>query len=377
MTAARQPSAPASEPVATAAAGSLQCRRFGLVAAGHGADGREVMYERQNVLLKPLDEHELAAYMRLETEFQDDPIREFVPKCFGVEGDSKDGGGRFLCLENLAHGFDNPRVMDVKLGMRTYLDSDVSNAAPRADLFQKMVSFFPDDLTAAERKAEAVTKRRYMAARDAHSTSSSCGFRISGMAGCPPGQNIKGDVTSSAETVRQALRAFARSSPEDQADGGDTWRAQQLADAKVASRFAEELRRLRGAMEASAFVKWHECIGTSVLLVADSAGRCGVSWIDFAKARPCILPQGLDHRVLPGSNSQEDGILLGLDCLISLWDEIAFTRTEYSVEVHCRSRGHGWGKASAFEMKMLDVFQKLCKGVLVTHQGCCRAMHCC
>lgn len=41
-------------------------------------------------------------------------------------------------MEDLLHGFTDPNVMDIKMGTRTFLESEVTNTAARHDLYQKV-----------------------------------------------------------------------------------------------------------------------------------------------------------------------------------------------------------------------------------------------
>lgn len=69
-------------------------------------------------------------------------------------------------------------IMDIKIGTRTFLESEVCNTTKRKDLFKKMVDIDPEEPTAEERQLEAITKLRYMQFRERESSTSSLGFRI-------------------------------------------------------------------------------------------------------------------------------------------------------------------------------------------------------
>ena len=60
--------------------------------------------------------------------------------------------------------------MDIKMGMRTFLESEINNSKLRADLYQKMVKIDPKEPTEAENAAGAITKLRYMQFREREST---------------------------------------------------------------------------------------------------------------------------------------------------------------------------------------------------------------
>ena len=46
----------------------------------------------------------------------------------------------FIEMEDLLYGFEDPCVMDIKIGTRTFLESEVKNSTPRADLYKKVSS---------------------------------------------------------------------------------------------------------------------------------------------------------------------------------------------------------------------------------------------
>lgn len=56
--------------------------------------------------------------------------------------------------------------MDIKIGTRTFLESEVTNTAKREDLYRKMVELAPDEPTEEERAEGRVTKLRYMQFRE-------------------------------------------------------------------------------------------------------------------------------------------------------------------------------------------------------------------
>lgn len=304
-------------------------RTFALAAGGHAANGVAALYEAEcaegegqsSVLLKPFDNAELKVYESLASTHASDPVHAVVPTFHGVQEEP----AKFLRLGNLLQGFSRPKVMDVKLGKRTFLHSETKNVKPRVDLFHKMLEDFPSELTAAERGMQMVTKSRYMSCRDAKSTSGVFGYRVSGTAGCYRGRT-RSSVSETQGDTHHAFRIFAKSIESSSGNEKGT----ELDSAQIADRFVEELNALRSRLEASPFVRHHECIGTSALLVADGeTGRCRVFWIDFAKTSPCDDQEGLSHRSPLSSASQEEGLLTGLDNLVAAWESVASSlRTE-------------------------------------------------
>ena len=41
-------------------------------------------------------------------------------------------------MQDLLHGFTDPNVMDIKMGTRTFLESEVTNLTARPDLYEKV-----------------------------------------------------------------------------------------------------------------------------------------------------------------------------------------------------------------------------------------------
>lgn len=48
----------------------------------------------------------------------------------------------FIEMQDLLHGFTDPNVIDIKMGTRTFLESEVTNTTARADLYQKVNAHF-------------------------------------------------------------------------------------------------------------------------------------------------------------------------------------------------------------------------------------------
>ena len=75
--------------------------------------------------------------------------------------------------------------MDVKIGLRTYLEDELIKAREkprlRKDLFEKMIAVDPNEPNEEERKLKAITKPRYMVWRETISSTATLGFRIDGI----------------------------------------------------------------------------------------------------------------------------------------------------------------------------------------------------
>jgi 1D-myo-inositol-triphosphate 3-kinase len=83
-------------------------------------------------------------------------------------------------MQDLLYSFNNPSIMDIKIGTRTFLeyDSNEKETAPRNDLYLKLIEMAPNEPTEEEREMQAITKKRYMSWRERSSCSSNLGFRI-------------------------------------------------------------------------------------------------------------------------------------------------------------------------------------------------------
>lgn len=107
--------------------------------------------------------------------------------------------------------FQDPYVIDIKMGTRTFLESEVSKSSARPDLYQKMVAIDPDAPTPEEHQAKAVTKLRYMQFREQQSSTCSQGFRIEAMKcrGSPPSRTSN----ASSRATRSSTRWSCSSAP--------------------------------------------------------------------------------------------------------------------------------------------------------------------
>nr|CAD2204583.1 unnamed protein product [Meloidogyne enterolobii] len=207
-------------------------------------------------------------------------------------------------------GFPDPStraIMDIKIGSRTFLESEVANKHKRVDLYKKMIELAPNEPTDQERQDEAITKLRYMQFRERKSSSATLGFRIEAaqLPGVPIQKNFK-QIRTRLQ-VRRALRHFC---------GTD----------KVCKQLAKRLRHIRDSVEASSFFACHEIVGSSVLLIHDGGTnptsnkevKVGAWLIDFAKCHRIEGGGKLTHRRPWDLGNHEDGYLIGLDNLMEL-----------------------------------------------------------
>lgn len=87
-------------------------------------------------------------------------------------------------------------------------------------------------------------------------------------------------------------------------------------------------------------------IGTSILLIADPRGTVGANWIDFAKT--VHIEEGQITHLRPWEiGNHEDGILLGIDCLMSTFERvIELLRTSAGSSTHAIGAGNGSAQTS-------------------------------
>lgn len=212
-------------------------------------------------------------------------------------------------MQDLLHKFKNPAVMDIKMGTRTFLESEVTNAKSRPDLYQKMIKIDPVAPTSEERSCEAITKLRYMQFRENLSSSSNFGFRIEGfkVEGKAPSKDF--EFVSTREDIISTMQIFLG------------------VHNNVRLQLIERLKTLRSQLEKSEFFRTHEVIGSSLLIIHDGS-TSGVWMIDFAKAVPTSDGIVIDHRSPWVLGNHEDGYMFGLDNLISILEDCTTSPTQ-------------------------------------------------
>eukprot|EP00421_Protoceratium_reticulatum_P060424 CAMPEP_0168506802 /NCGR_PEP_ID=MMETSP0228-20121227/77560_1 /TAXON_ID=133427 /ORGANISM="Protoceratium reticulatum, Strain CCCM 535 (=CCMP 1889)" /LENGTH=443 /DNA_ID=CAMNT_0008523903 /DNA_START=79 /DNA_END=1406 /DNA_ORIENTATION=+ len=307
-------------------------------AAGHASRGEGAIFFVNDVdgtptaVLKQLDEGEFAMYNSLWNNYEDDSVLPFIPRCEGVVEMPAESGDmcKYMQMTNLLQDFRRPKIMDVKIGIRTFLEEECDSRKMRADLYHRMLKTFPSHVTEEDRERQGITKLRWMQLRDSCSTIRNLGFRIDGIAGC---RSSKDEMEADLGKLRQGSEArdefcrFAKVAAND--DGREPNGETALS---VAELFLEKMQDIQEAFEESSFVRAHECIGSSVLLVADAYGKVGAFWIDFGKTRP--LPAGVDitHRSPWAQGNHEDGVFSGLEAMVRVWsDAVELLRRERGV----------------------------------------------
>ena len=183
---------------------------------------------------RDLENTERSVYEALS---KDENMRDCIPRYYR-EVEYK--GDTFIELQDLLFGFNDPHVMDIKMGTRTFLESEVSKTNARSDLYQKMIAVDPNAPTQQEHHQQAVTKLRYMQFREQQSSTCSHGFRIEAMKlpGSPPITNLK--KVKSHQQVLQTMKLFLS----------------KRAD--IRKKLLDRLKNLRTKFENSTYFQTHE-----------------------------------------------------------------------------------------------------------------------
>ncbi|XP_034294226.1 inositol-trisphosphate 3-kinase C isoform X1 [Pantherophis guttatus] len=230
-----------------------------------------------------------------------DALQPYVPAYYGmVEHD----GQPYIQMEDLLSGFENPSIMDCKMGVRTYLEEELEKARQqpclRHDMYDKMMEVDPSAPTLEEHAQRGVLKPRYMQWRESLSSTSSLGFRIEGV------KRASGICSTSFKKTRQpeqVVEAF--------------WDFLDK-DKHLLSSYLDQLQEVRAALDQSEFFKAHEVVGSSLLFVHDKTGLARVWMIDFGKTVPLPDKQTLTHRLPWVEGNREDGYLWGLENLTAI-----------------------------------------------------------
>lgn len=235
-----------------------------------------------------------------------DVLRPYVPEYKG-QVNSDDGESTYIQLQDLLSDFYQPCVMDCKIGVRTYLEEELSKAKEkpklRKDMYEKMIQIDQNAPTEEEHRAKGVTKPRYMVWRETISSTSTLGFRIEGIKKSDGTSSKDFKTTKSRDQICDAFREFAEGFPH------------------ALPKYIQRLKAIRATLGYSEFFKRHEVIGSSLLFVHDRH-HASVWLIDFAKT--VVLPEtvaiGHDRKWSVGNH--EDGYLIGINNLIEIFTEV-------------------------------------------------------
>lgn len=234
-----------------------------------------------------------------------DVLKPFVP---AYHGDVVKDGERYNQMDDLLADFDSPCVMDCKMGIRTYLEEELTKARKkpslRKDMYQKMIEVDPEAPTEEEKAQRAVTKPRYMQWRETISSTATLGFRIEGIKKEDGSVNRDFKKTKTREQVTEAFREFTK------------------GNRNILIAYRDRLKDIRATLEVSPFFKSHEVIGSSLLFIHDKKEQAKVWMIDFGKTTPLPEGQTLQHDVPWQEGNREDGYLSGLNNLIDILTEM-------------------------------------------------------
>ena len=144
--------------------------------AGH--EGKFKPGDREGFILKQMDESEYMCLKYLQTDL----LASYVPKIDNLISD-KLSTKVYTEMQDLLYGFENPSIMDIKIGVRTFLEEEFMSVSereskPRNDLYLRLKEISPNELTESENRLQAITKRRFMSWRETSTSSSTLGFRI-------------------------------------------------------------------------------------------------------------------------------------------------------------------------------------------------------
>ncbi|KAF9420740.1 hypothetical protein HW555_003088 [Spodoptera exigua] len=235
-----------------------------------------------------------------------DVLRPFVPEYKGQV--TCEDGELYLQLQDLLSDFDSPCVMDCKIGVRTYLEEELAKAKEktklRKDMYEKMIQIDPKAPTEEEHRSKGVTKPRYMIWRETISSTATLGFRIDGVKKADGTSSKDFKTTKTREQIVEAFKDFTSNFP------------------NAAPKYLERLRSIRDTLKESSFFRSHELIGSSLLFVHDKR-RASIWMIDFAKTVPVPDNVNIDHDSVWKVGNHEDGYLIGLNNLISIFESLS------------------------------------------------------
>lgn len=143
----------------------------------------------RNSILKKVsskdESHEVSSYLEMS---KDEYAKGLIPT---FHSRVIINGEEYIEMEDLLRRFerksqdllsnDEPWVMDIKMGTRTFLEKEISSSSSRSDLYEKMIKIDAAAVTQEERERKSISKLRYMTFRESLSSSLQLGFRIEGV----------------------------------------------------------------------------------------------------------------------------------------------------------------------------------------------------
>jgi len=256
----------------------------------------------QGTVLKKCGDQEEQCYRLL----MEDDLKVVVPKYH--RSVMKDGRA-YLELDCCLSEFNSPCIMDIKMGVRTFIAAEIENSKPRADLYEKMIGEDPAAPTLKEHQTRAITKYRYLDWRDCISSTRNLGFRIEGT-------TIQGSSTKDFKSIKSHEQV------------GEIFR--QFSDNKlILIQYLDRLQTIRELARSSSFFNQHELIGSSLLFVHDR-NRASIWMIDFEKSSPVADARSdtsaqILHNVPWVEGGREDGYLIGLESIIQIFKNLLDT----------------------------------------------------
>nr|NP_572873.2 inositol 1,4,5-triphosphate kinase 2, isoform G [Drosophila melanogaster]AAN09319.2 inositol 1,4,5-triphosphate kinase 2, isoform G [Drosophila melanogaster] len=247
-----------------------------------------------------------------------DLLRPYVPVYKGQV--TSEDGELYLQLQDLLSDYVQPCVMDCKVGVRTYLEEELSKAKEkpklRKDMYDKMIQIDSHAPTAEEHAAKAVTKPRYMVWRETISSTATLGFRIEGIKKSDGTSSKDFKTTKSREQIKLAFLEFLSGHPH------------------ILPRYIQRLRAIRATLAVSEFFQTHEVIGSSLLFVHDQT-HASIWLIDFAKTVELPPQLRIDHYSAWKVGNHEDGYLIGINNLIDIFVEL---QASMEAEAHAQAQ---------------------------------------
>ena len=221
-------------------------------------------------LLKRCGNHELTFYSNLFDESNTDPdldeLKKFVPQYFGTR---EIDGKKFLILENLLTGYDNPSLLDCKIGKVTW----------------------------TQHHNERKTKDQMQKAKN--TTTGSLGFRISGI----EAKDAKGRVTYKVAKEQGFYAITAENIHEEfkKIVGDDRQRVETfIAQTK------ELLEWFRKQKSKTFF--------TASVFYVSGKNKCQTKFIDFAHV--------FDAEGKSDTSNLYSDVIVGLENLIVVWERL-------------------------------------------------------